>query len=115
MPAAFEAPLPRGLATQTPRPDRVWPNANRQPGAQEAMRRSRAPVAQTWSSWPLLVRPGATEIRTKRATPKQAGGSRTHGHAHRSQWREPLATRPNPRWRTGRSNDSGDTEDVPCL
>jgi hypothetical protein len=28
VPAAFEAPLPRGLATQTPRPDRVWPNAN---------------------------------------------------------------------------------------
>jgi hypothetical protein len=27
-PAAFEAPLPRGLATQTPRPDRVWLNAN---------------------------------------------------------------------------------------
>ena len=41
MPAAFEAPLSRGLATQTllacqtPRPDRVWPNAHR-PGAQEA-------------------------------------------------------------------------------
>jgi hypothetical protein len=47
MPAAFEAPLSRGLATQTllacqtPRPDRVWPNAHR-PGAQEAT----APVAQ---------------------------------------------------------------------
>jgi hypothetical protein len=27
-PATFEPPLPRGLATQTPRPDRVWPNAN---------------------------------------------------------------------------------------
>jgi hypothetical protein len=27
--AAFEAPLPRGLATQTPRPDRVWPDAHR--------------------------------------------------------------------------------------
>jgi hypothetical protein len=42
-PAAFEAPLPRpGLAaTQTPRPDRVWPNAH-PPGAQEAI----SPVAQ---------------------------------------------------------------------
>jgi hypothetical protein len=29
MPAAFESPLPRGLATQTPRPGLVWPNAHR--------------------------------------------------------------------------------------
>jgi hypothetical protein len=35
MPAVFAAPLPRGLATQAARPDRVLPNANR-PGAQGA-------------------------------------------------------------------------------
>jgi hypothetical protein len=48
-PAAFEPPLPRGLATQTPRPDRVWPNAN--------ARRPRSaggghPSAQTRAAWP---------------------------------------------------------------
>jgi hypothetical protein len=40
MPAAFEAPLPWGFhPDQTPRPDRVWPNAHRAPqrsGTQEA-------------------------------------------------------------------------------
>jgi hypothetical protein len=37
MPAVFAAaPLPRGLAIQTTRPDRVWPSANRR-GAHEAV------------------------------------------------------------------------------
>jgi hypothetical protein len=47
--------------------------------------------------------PGAT---------KHTGGSRSHAHRHRSQWREPPATRPGSRQRTGRSNGSGGTEDV---
>jgi hypothetical protein len=76
-PAAFEAPLPlpRGLATQTPRPDRVWPNAHLPRSAQRAAQEQEAtaPVTQstdtkrvadgrpaaygiyTWTAWPLLA------------------------------------------------------------
>jgi hypothetical protein len=77
----------------------------------------------------LLVRPGTTEVRLQAGcsrcsydrvlpksllgTTKHTGGSRTHAHEHRSQWREEsLATRPGSRGRGARRSGGGDTEGV---
>ena len=80
MPAAFEAPLPRGLATHTPR--RTGPEHRRRP---PPCHRNEARGRCSYDGVLPKSVPDA---------PKHTGGSRTHAHEHRNDWR---ATRPGSR------------------
>jgi hypothetical protein len=87
----------RGLATQTPRPDRVC-LAQRTPAWSTHRRR-----LLQWQGNETRGRCSYYGVLPKSVpgTPKHTGGSRTqtcHTHEHRSQWRESLATRPGSRW-----------------
>jgi hypothetical protein len=76
MPAAFEAPPPRGLATQTPRPDRprspTHTPAPRSAGGVETT----APVVQAWSAWPSSENRHEARGRSPHGSPKKNVASR---------------------------------------